>query len=46
MKYNSMKMEPKGKIPANKPKIKGELYDFLSGMGRCNALTRQGKSKG
>ena len=44
MKYISMKMEPKGRMPVAAMITLGLVYQGPRGMGRAMELTRQGKS--
>jgi hypothetical protein len=43
MKYISMKIEPKGRIPPRIEIISGSMNQRFSGIGRGTALTRHGK---
>src|SRR5690625_4374592 len=42
MKYISMKMEPKGRMPPSTTITEGSMNHFFSGMGRGTAFTRHG----
>lgn len=44
MKCISMKIDPKGRIPAKRDRIPGFKYQGLNGMGLLMVDTRQGKS--
>mmetsp|Transcript_9293 Transcript_9293/g.13672 ORF Transcript_9293/g.13672 Transcript_9293/m.13672 type:complete len:85 (-) Transcript_9293:97-351(-) len=44
MKYISMKMDPKGRMPEKSTTAVGLVYHFPSGIGLLKLFTLQGKS--